>query len=116
MTASDVAVYINATSSFSLKVRMEKIRRNRKWIAFSCYRHLGLGVEEKIRVRGRQGIFYRVEHKSKSADVEEVNVEKLGGGIKTPEIVTMRMICLGTFLIPSPDEKIWSERLEIIRF
>ena len=86
--ASHVVAYVYATASFSLKMRIEKVGGNRKRTAVSCHRHLSFGEEEKMRLRGGEVMIHRLEIRSKTANVAEVNVEKFGGSIKTPVVVT----------------------------
>ena len=90
--ASYVVAHIYATSSFGLKLRIEKVRGNRKKIAVSCHRHLCFSKEEKMRFRGGEVMIHRLEIRSKAANVAEVNIEKVRGSIKTPVVVTGRAI------------------------
>ena len=86
--ASYIVTYIYATSSFGLKLRIENVGGNRVRTAVSCHRYLSFGEEEKVRLRGGEVMLHRLEVRSKAANVAEVNVEKVRGSIKTPEVVT----------------------------
>ena len=90
--ASYVVAYVYATASFGLKLRIEKVGRNRKSTAVNCHRHLSFSEEEKIRLRGGEVVGHRLEIRSKTANVAEVNVEKIEGSIKTPVVVTWEAI------------------------
>ncbi|MPC92986.1 hypothetical protein E2C01_088101 [Portunus trituberculatus] len=49
-------------------------------------------------------VFYRLKIRSKTANVAEVNVEKVEGGVKAFGVVIKRGVLSGTFLVPSPEE------------
>ena len=73
-------------------MRIEKVGGNRKRTAVSCHRHLSFGEEEKMRLRGGEVMVHRLEIRSKTANVAEVNIEKVGGSIKTPVVVAVGSI------------------------
>ena len=75
--ASDVVAYINATSSFGVKSRIEIVGGNRIKIAVSIPRHLRFSEEEKMRFSGGEMVFHRIEIRTKTANVAEVNKEKV---------------------------------------
>lgn len=49
------------TASFSLKMRLEKVRWNRKRATVSCHRHLRLSKEKKMKFKGGEVIVHRLE-------------------------------------------------------
>ena len=73
-------------------MRIENVGGNRKRTAVSCHRHLCFSEEKKMRLRGGEVVIHRLKIRSKAANVTEVNVEKVGGSIKTPVVVTRRAI------------------------
>ena len=73
-------------------MRIEKVGGNRKGTAVCCHRHLSFGEEEKMRLRRGEVMFHRLEIRSKTANVAEVNIEKGGGSIKTPVVVAVGSI------------------------
>ncbi|MPC91196.1 hypothetical protein E2C01_086215 [Portunus trituberculatus] len=87
MRASEVNAHIDATSNFGGKMRIEKVRGNRKGAAVSCLRKLCFG-EEKMRFGRGEVVFYRMKIRSKIANVAEVNEEKVEGGVKTFWVTT----------------------------
>ena len=90
--ASNIVAYIYTTSSFGLKLRIEKVGGDREGTAVSCLRHLSFGEEEKVRLRGGEVMIRRLEIRSKTSNVAEIDVEKVGGSIKTPVVVAWRSI------------------------
>ncbi len=56
--ASDVVVYMDATSSFGLKFRIEIVGGNRIEVAVSSHRSLCFGEEEKMRFSGGELVFH----------------------------------------------------------
>ena len=82
--ASDIIAYVDAASSFGMKIRIEKVRGNRVEITVSSFRNLCFGEEKKVRFRGGEMVFHRMKVGTKATNVAEVNVEKVGGRIKTP--------------------------------
>ena len=63
---SDIVAYIDATSSFSLKTRIEKVGGNSKRIVVSNPSNLCLSEEEKVRLRGGEVMFHRLEIRSET--------------------------------------------------
>ena len=66
--ASDVIAHMYATTGFGLKVRIEKVGRNRNRTAVSCHRYFCLSKGEKMRPRG-EVMFHILEIKSKAVYV-----------------------------------------------
>ena len=77
MRASYVVVYIYATASFGLKMRIEKVGGNREGVAVSRRRHLSFSEEKKMRFSREEVVFYRLEIRCGTANVAEVNTEKV---------------------------------------
>ena len=82
--ASDVITYIDATSSFGVKFRIEKVGGDRIEGAISSHRNLSFSEEKKVRFRGGEVMLHRMEVRSKSADVAEMDRERVRGVIRTP--------------------------------
>jgi len=110
---SDIVAYIDATSNFSLKIRIEKVGGDRIRTAVSSPRHLCLSEEETVRLRGGEVMFHRLEISSETAYVVEVNIEKVGGGIWTPLVVTLRLV-RPEDISPDGDPKAGSEAISIL--
>lgn len=83
-----------------LKVRTEEVAGNRR-IAVNSHRHQGFSKHGKMRLREVKVMFYRVEIKSMTSNVAEVNIRNVGGGIKTPHVATKSVIRPGDILVPS---------------
>ncbi len=81
--ASNVVAYIDTTSSFGVKFRMEKVGGNRIEVAVSSHRNLSFSEEKKVRFRGGEVMLHRVEIRAKAPNVAEMNRERAGGGIRT---------------------------------
>ena len=73
--ASCVVADIDATSSFGTKMRIEIVGGNRKGVTVSYLRHLCFS-EEKMRFIGGVVVFYRLEIRSKYANVAKVDRKK----------------------------------------
>ena len=56
--ASYVVADIDATSSFGMKMRIEKVGGNKKGVTVSCLSHLCFSEEKKMRFRGGEVVFY----------------------------------------------------------
>ncbi|MPC59177.1 hypothetical protein E2C01_053193 [Portunus trituberculatus] len=78
---SRVVVPIDATSTFGMKIKIEKVGGNRKEATVSCLRQLCFD-EKKMRF-SREVVFYRLKIRSKSVNVVEVIEEKAEAGVKT---------------------------------
>ena len=74
--ASYVFAYVNATTSFRSKMRIEKLEGNRVGGCCQYLRQLGLGDEQKMRFRGGEVVFYILKFRSKTANVVEIYVKK----------------------------------------
>lgn len=82
-TRARYVVHINATSSFEMKMRMEKVGGNRKRVpTVSCLRHVCLS-EEEMRSSREEVVIFRLKIRSKIANVVKGNGEKVKGGVKT---------------------------------
>merc|ERR1712035_108437 len=73
--ASNVVADVNATASFGLKMGIEKVGGNRKGTAVSNHRNLCFSEEEKMRFSRGEVVFHRLEIRSKTANVGDVNEE-----------------------------------------
>lgn len=60
-------------------MRIENVGRNRKRAIVSFLRYLFFGKEKNMRFRKEKIVFYRMKTKSETANVAEVNVEKMRG-------------------------------------
>ncbi len=76
---SDVVAYIDATSSFGLKFRIEIVGGNRIEVAVSSHRNLYFGEEEKMRFSGGEMVFNRMKIRTEAANVAEINEEEIRG-------------------------------------
>ena len=101
--ASYIAAYVDTTASFRLNMRIEKEGGNGVRAAVSSLRQLDLGEEKKMRFTGGEVVFHRLKIRSKTANVADINVERVRGGINTLAVAIERVSVLGTFLVPSPD-------------
>ncbi|MPC73587.1 hypothetical protein E2C01_067921 [Portunus trituberculatus] len=81
--ASHVVAHINTTSSFGPKMRIKKVGGNRKGATVSCLRQLCFDEEKKMKFSRGEVVFYRLEIRPETANVAEVNKEKVNGGVKT---------------------------------
>ncbi|MPC66745.1 hypothetical protein E2C01_060896 [Portunus trituberculatus] len=68
-------------------MRIETVGGNRERATVGCF-----GEEEKMRFSKGEVVFYRLKIRSKTANVAEVNEEKVEGGVKTFQIVTERAV------------------------
>ena len=84
--ASYVVAHVCATSSFGSKMRIEIVRGDRIGAAVSSLRHLSFSEEKKMRFSREEVVFHRLEIRTKTADVAEVNMEKVVGSVKTPGV------------------------------
>ena len=67
-----------------MKMSIEKVGGNRKGAAVSSHRHLSFSEEKKMRFSGGEVVFYRLEIRTKTARVAEIDGETVGGSVKTP--------------------------------
>ncbi|MPC98985.1 hypothetical protein E2C01_094377 [Portunus trituberculatus] len=79
-------------------MRIEKLGGDRDGATVSCLRQLCIGEEKKMRFSRGYVVFYRLKIRSETANVAEVNVEKVEGGVKAFGVSD-----LGTFLVPSTE-------------
>ena len=100
--ASYVVAYINTTSSFETKLRIEIVGGNRKGATVSCLRHLCFSEEKKMRFSRGEVMFYRLKVRSKAANVAEVKEEIVEGGVKTLGVDTGRAVRPGGIYGPLP--------------
>ena len=75
-----VIAYIDTTSSFGTKMRIEKVRGNMKGATVNCLRHLYFG--EKMTFRRGQVVSYRSKFRSETANVAQFSIKKVKGGFK----------------------------------
>ncbi|MPC49520.1 hypothetical protein E2C01_043324 [Portunus trituberculatus] len=73
-------------------MRTEKAGGNREGATVSCLRQLWFGEEKKMRFSKGEVVFHRLKIISKAANVAEVNVEKVEGGVKAFVVVTERAV------------------------
>ncbi|MPC70584.1 hypothetical protein E2C01_064836 [Portunus trituberculatus] len=81
---------------------IEKVEGNREGATVSCLRQLCFNEEKKMRFSRGEVVFYRLKIKSKTANVAEVNVEKVERGVKAFGIVTERGVRPGDIYDPLP--------------
>lgn len=66
-------------------------------------RRNALGEKDKVRFRGRELVLHRMEIGTETANVIEINIEIVGGGIEVPHRSRARRgVQLGEFLSPPP--------------
>ncbi len=82
--ASDVVAYIDETSSFGLKFRIETVGGNSIEVAVSSPRNLCFGMEEKMRFSGGEMVFHRIKIRTEAVNVAEINEEEIRGVVSTP--------------------------------
>ncbi len=75
--ASDVVAYIDATSSFGLKFRIEIAEGNRIEVAVSSHRNLCLGEGEKMRFSKGEMVFHRMKNRTEATNVAKINEEEI---------------------------------------
>ncbi len=80
--ASDIAAYIDATSSFELKFRIEIIGGNRREVTVSSHRNLCFGEEEEMRFSGGEIVFNRMNIRTEAANIAEINEKKIRGVVR----------------------------------
>ncbi|MPC48331.1 hypothetical protein E2C01_042099 [Portunus trituberculatus] len=73
-------------------MRTEKVGGNRERATVSCLRQLCFGEERKMRFSKGKVVFYRLEVRSKTANVAEVNKEKVERGVKTFWVANERAV------------------------
>ena len=73
-------------------MRIEKVEEKRKGVIVSCLRHLCFSEEKKMRFSRGEVVFYRLKVRSKTANVAEVNEEKVEGVVKTLRVGNRRSI------------------------
>ena len=102
--ASYVVANIDATSSFGTKMRIEKVRGNRKGITVSCLRHLCFSEEKKMRFIEGEVVLYRLKIRSMTTNVAEVDRKKnVRGMSRHLGAISEGQSDLGTFMVPSPE-------------
>ncbi|MPC62840.1 hypothetical protein E2C01_056930 [Portunus trituberculatus] len=82
-------------------MRIEKAGGNREWATVSCLRQLCFGEEKKMRFSREEVVFHRLKIRSKTANVAEVNIEKLREKSRHLWSSLREASDLGTYLIPS---------------
>ncbi|MPC88494.1 hypothetical protein E2C01_083400 [Portunus trituberculatus] len=91
-------------------MRIEKLGGNREGATVSYLKQLSFD-EEKVRFSKVEVVFYRLNIRSKTANVAEVNAEKVEEGIKTFWVVTERTVQPGDISGPLPQKG--TPRLEL---
>ena len=98
--AGQVVAHTDTISSFGIKMRIERVGRNRKGATIRCLRHLCFSEEKKMRFSGGEVVFYRLKIRLKTANVAEVDGEKCEGGVKTLRVDTGRAVRPGDICGP----------------
>ncbi len=99
----DVAAYIDATSSFGLKLRIEIIGGNRIEVAVSSPRNLCFGDEEKMRFSGGEMVLHRMKIRTETANVAENYQKKVREFVRTPlRSAAKKEILPGGIFAPPP--------------
>ncbi|MPC81614.1 hypothetical protein E2C01_076240 [Portunus trituberculatus] len=83
-------------------MRIKKVAGNREEPTVKCLRQLCFG-EEKMRFSRGEVVFHRLKIRSETANVAEVNEEKLREVSRHFGSSTREQSNLGTFLVPSPE-------------
>ncbi|MPC59543.1 hypothetical protein E2C01_053568 [Portunus trituberculatus] len=86
-------------------MRIEKVEGNREGGTVSCLRQLYFGEEKKMRFRRGEVVLHRLKIRSKTANVGEVNVEKVKRGVKTFGLIIKRAVQPGWGHFWSPAQK-----------
>ncbi|MPC45717.1 hypothetical protein E2C01_039423 [Portunus trituberculatus] len=101
-------------------MRTEKVEGNREEATVSCLRQLCFGEKNKMKFSREKVVFYRLKIRSKTANLAEVNEEKVEGDVKTFLGTGKRTVRLGDNSGPLLRRElrgwIWSRYLFILNF
>ncbi|MPC82473.1 hypothetical protein E2C01_077142 [Portunus trituberculatus] len=95
--------HIDPTSSFGMKMRIEKVGGNREGDTVSCLRQLCFSEKKKMRFSKGEMVFYRLKIRSKTVNVAEIDVEKVEGGVKAFGVIIKKGVRPGDIFGPSPE-------------
>lgn len=95
-------LYVDAISSFILKMWIKGVEGNKEIVIVSYRRHLCFGVEDKMRFSREKEIIYRLKIRSKAAIIVEVKEDEVDEGVKIPRVDNRRTVRPGdiNFVVP----------------